>query len=775
MKAVVMAGGEGKRLRPLTCDMPKPTANICGKPVIEYIFDLLLRNGFDEAYVTLGYLPGVIKERYNSGTYKGLKLHFIEEEKPLGTAGSVKNAAKSFTETFLVISGDAVCDFELDKMLLYHRSENADVTIIGYMVDDPREYGLVNIDEKGRVMSFTEKPSWSSATGNLANTGIYIIEPEVLNGIPDNTEYDFAKQLFPELLKNNGNMYCYNASGYWCDIGDIPAYLRCHKDMLSGKIRFSLKKVSDGIFIEDSLPKGDYSVIPPVYIGKDVDISDGAVIGPHTVIENECVVGKDCKIRESVLQRGASVCSGSVINNAVICGGATVRKGASVFEQSVVGKGSCIGEFTVLKPETLVWPNKNIESNMSIGGNVKYNKAKKELFDDEGIGVSVELTPEMCASLGEAIGSIASCKKIGIGFDGSVFAKTLQYALVSGMMSAGAHVWSFGECFPSQLSYCTAFCSLNIGVYVSAEKEPQIKICGEAGLCVRRNLEREIESRLSKSEFNRCSSDRCRDVSDMSSIRMMYIRELAKQAPYELKGIEASVLSDNDKIVMLMEDTLQRLSCAKSNRLTFKISDDGMRAEAYENHGEKISHEKLLSICCLNELKQGRDLALPYNAPLALDYLASEYDKKAFRYLTTPSDDSDSKARRLSAKQFFVRDGLFMTVRVLSIMKEREKTLSELVAELPDFFISAKTFSLSFPPSRLADIFGNETDDGESVKEGISIKRDKGRLLITPSRNGKSVSVIAESDKMETAAEMCDGFEKILNEINEGAKKMNNE
>ncbi len=765
MKAVVMAGGKGKRLRPLTCDAPKPLSRICGKPVIEYIFDLLLRNGFEEAYVTLGYLSESVTEKYEDGMYKNLKLHFITEDSPLGTAGSVRNAAKDFDETFLVISGDAVCDFELDKIALYHRSENADVTVVGYQVEDPREYGLVSFDEKGRITAFNEKPSWSQATGNIANTGIYLIEPQIIKKIPSDTEYDFAKQLFPDLMSEQKALYCYNASGYWCDIGDISAYLRCQKDMLNGKIKFPLKKAADGIFIESSLPKGDYNIVPPVFIGSDVEIKSGAVIGPDTVIERECSVGGNCRIRESVLLRGSVLGSGCVVNNALVCEGSSLKKGVSVFEESVVGAGSNIGEFAVLKPQTLVWPDKNIESHMSIRGNVKYNKVKKTLFDDSGIGLALQLTPEICTGIGSAIASINTCKKIGIGTDGSTGAKALKYALYSGMMASGGHVWDFGECFESLLSYCTAFCGLNVGIFVKGGNEPQIRICGEGGLSVRRFLEREIEARLSKGEFNRCVGETVKDVADMSSIKLMYNRELVKQAPYDLKGMSVSVISDNPMIEQLMEDSLQRLGCTKSSNFLFKISEDGMKADAYLQRDEKISHERLLAVCCHNELKNGRDLALPYDAPIALDYLANEFGRKSYRYLTTPGDDSDSMARRLSSKQFFVRDGLFMVIRVLSVMKERENSLESLCNQLPDFFIEQKVFELPFPPSKLNSVFGSENTSDDSVKEGISIKRDKGRLLITPSRTGKRVRVVAEADRMETAKEMCDGFEKLLKEL----------
>lgn len=213
MKAVIMAGGEGSRLRPLTCNIPKPMARLCGKPIIEYIFELLLRNEITDACVTLGYLPDIICEKYPDGKYKQLNLKFITEEKPLGTAGSVKNAAKDFKEPFLVISGDAMCDYNIDKVLKYHDSIDAAVTIVAATVEDPREYGLIKTDEENRVTGFIEKPAWGQATTDLANTGIYIINPEYLSLIPDDEKFDFAKDLFPIMLERDIPIYCYHATG----------------------------------------------------------------------------------------------------------------------------------------------------------------------------------------------------------------------------------------------------------------------------------------------------------------------------------------------------------------------------------------------------------------------------------------------------------------------------------------------------------------------------------------------------------------------------------
>lgn len=766
LKAVVMAGGEGSRLRPLTCNLPKPMARLCGKPIIEYIFELLIRCGVSEAVVTLGYLPAVITDRFESGEYNGLKLKFVTEEKPLGTAGSVKNAMKDYTsdEPFFVISGDAMCDFELDKALEAHKKAGSKLTIIGKKVEDPREYGLINTDYEGRITGFIEKPSWGQATSNLANTGIYIVEPDCLSLIDDVNAFDFAKDLFPLMLQNGMHLQCFSADGYWCDIGDIKAYLKCQHDLLNGKINFGLKTVASGIFVKDKLPKGDYQIFPPVYIGDQADIGEGAVIGPETVIDDECLIGAEAKIRGSVLLQNSSVHQNASVNEALICSGATIKKGACVFEGSVVGSGSVVGAGSVIRPSVLVWPQKMINEHAEIGSNVKYGTGTREIFEDSGIGGSegLDLTPEICAEVGCAIGSIKTCKKAGIACDGTNNSKSMMLALMAGLMSAGSHVWNFGECFEAQLSFCTSFCGLGIGIFVSGGKEPQIKVCGEGGLSIPRFLEREIESRVSKGEYNRCSDDCFKDIADMSSIRMMYSRELLKQAPYELRGICASVKSTNEKITTLMSDALEKLGCIHSDDIIFRMDESGTSLTAFSEKKNSIPYEKLLSVCCYNELRNGRDIALPFDAPMMLDMLASSCGRRAYRYLSSPADSSDSAARRLSSKQMWVRDALFMSVRILSIVKEREKTIEELYNELPEFYIARKTFALHFPPSRLAEFLGEEETEIQDPREGIIVRRERGKIMITPSKNGRSIKVIAEADTMEAAVEMCDGFEKLI-------------
>ena len=235
MKAVIMAGGEGSRLRPLTCTMPKPMVKLCGRPVSEYILDLLSKHNCTDAIFTLRYLGSQIEDHFDSGRYNGINLDFSYEDTPLGTAGCVKKAAKLWElkdgENFIVISGDAMCDFNLSAAMSFHIESGADATLITSRVEDPREYGCV-ISKNGFVSGFSEKPSYTGAVSDYVNTGVYILSNKILELIPENTMWDFSQNVFPQMLKSGMKLASYEEKGYWCDIGDFTSYKRCQRDML---------------------------------------------------------------------------------------------------------------------------------------------------------------------------------------------------------------------------------------------------------------------------------------------------------------------------------------------------------------------------------------------------------------------------------------------------------------------------------------------------------------------------------------------------------------
>src|SRR3989440_5791761 len=254
-----MAGGEGTRLRPLTSTQPKPMVPIAGKPCMEHILDLLRKHGFDEVVVTVGFLPQATGGYFGTGGPLGMKIEYSVEEWPRGTAGWVGPAGEKLDEPFLVISGDALCDVDLTQLVEAHREKGADVTIGLKSVDNPLEFGIVVTDEDGRVERFLEKPSWGQVFSDTINTGIYVLEPEVLKHIPQDRPYDFSKELFPLLLEMGRPIYGHVFDGYWQDIGNLDQFRQANFDALHELVRLNIP----GIKI-----RGD------VWVGEGVEIDD---------------------------------------------------------------------------------------------------------------------------------------------------------------------------------------------------------------------------------------------------------------------------------------------------------------------------------------------------------------------------------------------------------------------------------------------------------------------------------------------------------------------
>jgi len=220
MRAVLMAGGSGTRLRPLTCDLPKPMVPVLNRPIAEHILNLLKRNSITEVIATLHYLPDVMRDYFQDGSEFGVEMTYaVEEAQPLGTAGCVKNLEELLQETFLVISGDSITDFDLQKAIAFHREKQSKATLVLTRVPNPIEFGVVITDKEDRIQRFLEKPSSSEIFSDTVNTGTYILEPEVLKYLPKNEESDFSQDLFPLLLEIGAPMYGYVAEGYWCDVG----------------------------------------------------------------------------------------------------------------------------------------------------------------------------------------------------------------------------------------------------------------------------------------------------------------------------------------------------------------------------------------------------------------------------------------------------------------------------------------------------------------------------------------------------------------------------
>ena len=338
--AVILVGGEGTRLRPLTNGIPKSMVPVLNEPFLEHTIAYLKEYGVNKVILTLSYLPDVIREYFGDGNDWDTRLIYAIENNPLGTAGAVKNTGQHLKETFIVLNGDIFTDLDITDMLTFHRQKKSKVTIALTRVDNPCDFGVVETDGENRVERFIEKPSPEQVTSNWINAGIYIIEPEVLEYVPENAHYMFERGLFPRLLDMKEPLYGYRFDGYWLDMGTPEKYLCLNRDLLLSKVKRRLgsaaneNKTTDG---NESSIHPSAHITGPVLIADGCRISRGARIKGPVVIGTNCRIGEDAVIEDTVLWDGADIGGGAVLRECVIGTNTKVKSNERLVNRTVTG------------------------------------------------------------------------------------------------------------------------------------------------------------------------------------------------------------------------------------------------------------------------------------------------------------------------------------------------------------------------------------------------------------------------------------------------------
>ena len=348
MKAVILVGGEGTRLRPLTSNRPKPMVPILNRPFLEHMVDYLKRHNVDDIILALCYLPDHIRDYFGDGGAFGVKLTYVVEDAPLGTAGAVKNVEQYLDETFFVFNGDIFTDLDLTGMMKCHRETEATVTIALTPVENPSIYGVVETSADGRVQRFIEKPRPDEVTTNMINAGTYIIEPHALQRIPSNGFTMFESRVFPDLVGAGEAVYSHTSDAYWIDIGTPTKYVRLHHDLLNGKVEKS-PPPSRWIWVDE-----DCEVHPQAELEGPVVVGGNSVVGPGARIKGPTVIGSNCNIGEDSVVDGAIVWSNTTLGRGVSAKGCVIAEHVVLGDQSQVMEGSVLGDNVVVAPgETL--------------------------------------------------------------------------------------------------------------------------------------------------------------------------------------------------------------------------------------------------------------------------------------------------------------------------------------------------------------------------------------------------------------------------------------
>lgn len=751
MKSIILAGGEGTRLRPLTCNMPKPLIKLCGKPVLEYILDLLANNGCSNATFTLGYLGGKIENHFDGGFYKNIELDFVYEKEPLGTAGCVKAAMQKLSEPLLIISGDAMCDFDLTAIYRSHLASGAAATIVTKSVDDPREYGLI-IENNGLVSGFSEKPSYLDAISDYANTGVYVISPEVLELIPNGEKYDFARDVFPKMLEKGMKIAVFKENGYWCDIGDIRTYKQCQSDILSGKVRCNFSNYCSENFYKD------VKISEPCRIGGNVSIAAGTIIDDSTIIEDNVTIGKNCHISNSILLEGSFIGDNATCIESIVCENARLESGVQMYDNSIVGENSLIKKHSVIRGAK-IWNDKTVAENSVVTNDVKHGNGQRIELNETGFSgeTNTQITPEFATKLGAALAATFDGKML-IASDKTEASGALKAAICAGFTSAGSNITDCGDLPLAVLIYLSRILHAHGIIHISANINTEITLLNSCGLPLTRVEERKLESCINRCEYKNAHWDSFGKIEHFDNGILLYSAMLDNiLIDKSLRNIKISC--NNDVLCDILNARVSKISKTTGKDIIINLNYSGTKAEILSSEGTSVKFDQLVSILLNDLTKKGFDVAVPFEFSTSAETIADVYGKTVYRFYRCSNDNSDAYARSLAATQPFLFDGSVLALNVLQILTERGVSIEEEIEALPAFSVENRFLKINCPPQKILSRF---LKNAHGMGEGIILNERDSRVLMRSNKSGSGIFVFAESASAEVAAELCDSYENLI-------------
>ncbi|HSH34852.1 sugar phosphate nucleotidyltransferase [Schnuerera sp.] len=804
IKGVIMSGGIGTRLRPLTCDLPKPMVPIFNKPVMEYGIELLKKHGINDIAVTLHYLPNMIMDYFGSGFKFDANIKYYIEEKPLGTGGSVKNAEEFLDTTVIVISGDAFTDINLKKAYDFHIKKGSKATLVLKREPIPLEYGLVITDEEGRIIRFLEKPSWGEVFSDTINTGIYILEPEVFQYYKKGENFDFSKDLFPKLLKDNMPIYGYIAEEYWCDVGDLNTYINTHKDILSRDNKHYLlgQNQGEGIWVgEGTIIEKGTKIYPPVYIGKNSIIKAGASLEPYCIIGNNCIVGEDTSIKKSIIWDDVNISNNCEIRKAVLCNDVKIDERNRIFEGAVIGSHSRILKNSTIKPKVKVWPHKTIDENITLNKNMVWEeKASKKLFGSRNIfGVyNTTITPEIAVKLGSSLATVIKRKGTFIvNSDEKNLSKSIKASIISGILSTGSLVIDIEDSTMPMCRFGVRYFKADGGVQIRTDEfnksNVYIEILNSKGGNIDKGTERKIENSMVIEDYKRCEGYEIENAVNIYNFSSIYLKEGTKRLKninkIKNKKPKLVIASPSKNIVNLAKKYLTKIGCtvitAEYNN-NFGIEDiknlvleeDGDLGVFYSGDGEKIAltdgfniiqDEKFNLLSFLIGFKTGelKEAAVPYNFPRIIEKIAKEHNGSTVYTKSNISDLIRTIVKKNLDFQFVLNfDGIWATGKIIDYLVDKNIVINKLLQEIPEYFYFRKEIPCTW--DNKGNVIRRLTEDrkeGVELKEGIRFIDDKGWALIIPDEEKPRFNLYIEGDNEEYAEELWIKYDKKIRNL----------
>lgn len=820
MKAVIMAGGSGSRMRPLTCNRPKPMVPVLNRPMMAYIVELLKRHGITDIGVTLQYQPDVIRDYFGNGCDFGVNIKYFVEDTPLGTAGSVKNAGSFLDDTFVVISGDALTDFDLTKAIDFHYKKGSLATLLLTKVDNPLEYGVVITDSSGTISQFLEKPSWGEVFSDTVNTGVYILEPEAMNYIKHGQVFDFSKDLFPMLLKEGRPIYGVVAEGYWCDIGNLQQYLQAHIDILSGKVNINIpgKLMPGNIYVGKGVEIDPSLVINgPVFIGNDCKIDSHAQLEPFSVIGDNCIISERVSIKRSVIWNGVHISQGASLRGAILCTRVQVQSGVGVYEGAVVGSNSVIKKNSMVKSDIKIWPNKVIEDGTTVHSSVIWGtRCPKKIFGLDGVTglANVEITPEFASRIAASFVTILGVNsKVAVSSDNYTVSKMIKMSIASGMQSVGATVFDIGDGITPMHRFAVKFLELDGGIHVKVCPRKQdlvtMVFINKNGGNISRNLERKVENVSMREDFKRADCSRIIPVEMVPDIAEKYISNLSlaikgtssvgvklvvaydrvnldkfmkaisEQTGIIFKNIDFDFNDRMPRSWQLYKEMLPQLSGSllKTRATAGAIIDPNADCLILmDEKGRVIGDDMLTALIALVLLKSnGGPVVVPVTAPEIIEKMAAHYNCKVIRTKTAVQDFIESvlveehiNRDRGGISQFLLNfDALGAFLCIIGFAARRGLTLGQLVDEIPVFYVDKKVVPVAWESK--GKVIRKIIEDPGQVEigllDGVKVYHKNGWALVLPDPEEPICRIYSEGSSMEIAESLTDLYVDKISQI----------
>ena len=785
MKAVIMAGGEGTRLRPMTYNKPKPMIDILDRPVMEYIIELLKKHDITDIAVTLQYMPQSIINHFGNGSDYGVHLEYFTEISPLGTAGSVKNAEEFLSDDFLVISGDCLTDIDLSKAIDFHFKKKSSATLILSKVDTPLEYGVVVTNKKCEIMRFLEKPSWSEVLSDTVNTGIYIFNKSILNRFDKGVKFDFSRDLFPELLHDREALFGYVAEGYWCDIGDLNSYVSCQRDILDNRVDVNINTPlsSIGAYIDQgAIIDADCEITPPVFIGSNSRIEAKCKIKPYSIIGQNCIIQEGSVVNHSVLHRGVTLKKSAQARGCILCENVNLGSFSSVFEDAVVGEKSVVEDMCKIVGGAKIWPQKFIVNGSTINMNLVWgNGINHTIFGENGIHgeINIDITPEFTTRLGAAFGSILKSGLVGIGYSEGNSLDMLKSAFLSGLLSSGCKVFDFNVQPLPLTRRAVNFYNLNGGAHIALENGGLIiNLLDKKGIDISRNAERAIESMLAREDFQRSGINHIQNTVQIQDYSLYYAQEIMRISNLSEISLPLQIHSNSSVVQSLATTVLGKLGIAVSNNtdsppigcIKATINNLGSSITLTDELGNLVPNVALLHLILniIAEYSLANEFVIPISAASCVEKVSKRHHVFVVHCKTDKRSIMQELLKHELYEQFYMMyDPIYFLTRLLSYITEKKVTLHEIIRDLPDMHITERLVSCD--PAKKGTVMRTLAPEGNSkfaeISEGIYVSNKKGWTLILPHNDQAVCRIISEGTDAEFATELCDFYAAKVLEI----------